>query len=461
MKHFITTLLFLICFCADASSITVYSGEITFRQTGPLEIEASVYLYIRESDVPAQIDSIAVCWGDGNCTDIPVVNGPDTDGDGIPEGQPVGEEYRLLLFSGSYTYSEAGTFTLSTRGPNRPSGILNLNTPNSDQVFFHVYANVQISETGGNNHAPILYEQPLIDEAVIGFPYTHTPNAFDLDGDEIRYEFATPTLDAGIPVPNYITPEGILSGPDNQLSIDPLTGVVEWDSPQRSGRYVVAIKVSTFRDGTLQDEVVRDMVIEVRDEMELPPQLHLSDDTPLREISVGDTLRISATASSLPENDTVIISASGGPFDYFGQGASFDSSSTPPDATGQFEWVAEPEDVREEPYQIVFVAREPTSRLSDLEAIRVKVNALTNAAEATTAPPTLKAYPNPSGGLVQIELPAPNARYQLLDAQGRTVRTGVLNGNPANLNISLLPDGWYVLSCWQNGQYLGQVRLLK
>ncbi|HKK80470.1 MAG TPA: T9SS type A sorting domain-containing protein, partial [Phaeodactylibacter sp.] len=141
--------------------------------------------------------------------------------------------------------------------------------------------------------------------------------------------------------------------------------------------------------------------------------------------------------------------------------ASFDSSSMLPNAAGQFEWVAETEDVREEPYQIVFVAREPTSRLSDLEAIRIKVNALTNAAEATTAPPTLKAYPNPSGGLVQIELPAPNARYQLLDAQGRTVRTGVLNGNPANLNISLLPDGWYVLSCWQNGQYLGQVRLLK
>ena len=203
------------------------------------------------------------------------------------------------------------------------------------------------------------------------------------------------------------------------------------------------------------------MIIKVRDEMELPPQLLLSDDTPLREISVGDTLRISATASSLPENDTVVISASGGPFDYFGAGASFEDNSTPPDAAGQFEWIAEPEDVREEPYQVVFTAREPTSRLADLKAIRIKVNALTNTAEETTAPPTLKAYPNPSGGIVQIELSVPNARYQLVDARGRTVREGLFNSNPAELDVSPLPGGWYVLRCWQNGKYLGQVRLIR
>ena len=461
MKHLITFLLIFLFLGANVSQASVFAGEITFRQTGPLEIEASVYLYFRESAVPTQANYSPICWGDGNCTSIPITNGEDANGDGFPDGQIVGTEYRLMVYTGTYVYEEAGTYTLSVRSAFRPAGIFNMNAPNSDQVPFHVYATAQVSETGESNHAPILYEQPLIDEAVVGFPYTHTPNAFDPDDDEIRYEFATPTIEAGIPFPGYLTPDGIAYGPNNQLSIDPLTGVVRWDSPQRPGRYVIAIKVSTFRDGILQDEVVRDMIIKVRDEMELPPQLHLSDDTPLREISAGDTLRISATASSLPENDTVVISASGGPFDYFGAGASFEDNSTPPDAAGQFEWVAEPEDVREEPYQVVFTAREPTSRLADLKAIRIKVNALTNTAKETTAPPTLKAYPNPSGGIVQIELSVPNARYQLVDARGRTVREGLFNSNPAELDVSPLPGGWYVLRCWQNGKYLGQVRLIR
>lgn len=461
MKHFITLLFVLLFLGINASHASVFAGEITFRQTGPLEIEASVYLYFRESAVPPQANYSPICWGDGNCTSIPITNGDDTDGDGFPDGQMIGHEYRLMVYTGTYTYEEAGTYTLSVRPAFRPSSILNLNAPNSDQVPFNVYATANVSETDQGNHAPILYEAPLIDEAVVNFPYRHTPNAFDPDGDEVRYQLETPTIDSTIAFPYYELPDVLLPGPDNQLSIDPLTGVLEWDSPQRSGRYVIAIKVSTFRDGILQDEIVRDMLIDVKDEMELPPWLDLSDETPLREISVGDTLRIDATASSLPEDDTVMISASGGPFDYFGGGASFDDSSTPPDAAGQFEWVAEPEDVREEPYQVVFVAREPTSRLSDLKAIRIKVNALTNTAEETTLPSALKAYPNPSKAIVHIELPAPDVRYQLTDAQGRKVGAGMFNKSTAELDIGSLPNGWYVLSCWQNGKYLGQVRLVK
>ncbi|NBC08319.1 MAG: hypothetical protein GVY26_14090, partial [Bacteroidetes bacterium] len=212
MKHVIALLFFLLFLGVNVSHATVFAGEITFRQTAPLEIEASVYLYIRESAVPPQANYSPICWGDGNCTSIPITNGDDTDGDGFPNGQMIGHEYRLMVYTGTYTYEEAGTYTLSVRSYNRPSSILNMNSPNSDQVPFHTYATVQVAETAADNHAPILYEHPLIDEAVAGFTYRHTPNAFDPDGDEIRYQLETPTIDSTIAFPYYELPDALLTG---------------------------------------------------------------------------------------------------------------------------------------------------------------------------------------------------------------------------------------------------------
>ena len=136
MKHLITFLLVFLFLGGNVSQASVFAGEITFRQTGPLEIEASVYLYFREGTVPPQGNYSPICWGDGNCTSIPITNGEDANGDGFPDGQIVGTEYRLMVYTGTHVYEEAGTYTLSVRSAFRPAGILNMNAPNSDQVPF-------------------------------------------------------------------------------------------------------------------------------------------------------------------------------------------------------------------------------------------------------------------------------------------------------------------------------------
>lgn len=39
-------------------------------------------------------------------------------------------------------------------------------------------------------------------------------------------------------------PDLISPGPDNQLSIDPISGDIEWDNPQRDGEYVMAMRIN-------------------------------------------------------------------------------------------------------------------------------------------------------------------------------------------------------------------------
>ena len=57
----------------------------------------------------------------------------------------------------------------------------------------------------GPNNSPILL-QPPIDFACVGQPFLHNPNANDLDGDSLSYEFTTPLQDVNTPVPNFSSP---------------------------------------------------------------------------------------------------------------------------------------------------------------------------------------------------------------------------------------------------------------
>jgi len=464
MKYYLPLLCLLgaLLYAPDLAA-SIYAGEIYFRQTGPFKLQASVRMYYNSSAAASPAGTLELCWGDGQCSLVSPVNGEDISGDGLPDGEAIGNGYRLVVYEGNHTYAEAGQYTLSAEDVYRPEGIMNLGAPNSGLLPFHIQAKAEVSAEAVSNHSPVFYELPLIDEAVVGVPYRHTPNAFDLDGDEIRYSLTTPTQDKNLPLPSFFSPEMLVPGGDNQLFIDPLTGLLLWDGPQRAGLYVVAIEVSTFRDGELQDKVIRDMVIEVREDMQLPPALSLEPAADYWEIAVGDTLQINATASASPVANAVALTATGGMFDFFGLPASFEATSPGEDVSGTFQWVPDAEDAREAPYQVNFRARMPNQKIANLLPVRIKVLAEPVSTHEQAKVTQLKVFPNPAGASATVLLPPTlnNINYQLTNAIGTPVANGQWNSQTVQLQLEHLPKGWYHLFCRSNGRIVGQANILK
>ena len=109
---------------------------------------------------------------------------------------------------------------------NRNAGIINVNPPNSDQIEFFISTTVTLTSNqfGGINNSPILL-QPPIDIGCVGQRFIHNPNAFDVDGDSLVYQLITPQRDFDVNVPQYSFPNELITGPDNNYSVNAVTGL--------------------------------------------------------------------------------------------------------------------------------------------------------------------------------------------------------------------------------------------
>jgi hypothetical protein len=57
----------------------------------------------------------------------------------------------------------------------------------------------------------------------------------------------------------------------------------------------------------------------------------------------------------------------------------------------------------------------------------------------------IKAYPNPVKDILIIESLEPGFEYQLMDANGRVIRNGIINANSEEIDFSSLSPGTYFL----------------
>ena len=105
------------------------AGEITYVQIGELSIEITITTWTRTSSVQADRDSLTVFWGDGTFTAVTRLNG---------EGEPLANDIKKNIYKAQHTYPGRGTYTISMTDPNRISGILNVNYPNSVFVPFYL-----------------------------------------------------------------------------------------------------------------------------------------------------------------------------------------------------------------------------------------------------------------------------------------------------------------------------------
>lgn len=380
-------LLFLLFLTAGASTLLAThnrAGEIRVELvdgdcTGPngLTVRATVITYTKASSIPADRDTLTICWGDGTCERVARSNGPGSP----PQGVILENDTKRNFYIATHTYPARTTYTISMTDPNRNGGILNVNFPNSDQVRFHIqteytFLNPQVQ---GCNNSPILL-QPPIDIGCVGRVFTHNPNAFDADNDSLTYEFITPMQDVNLPVPNYQEVTAINPGPNNQITIDRFTGDIVWDAPQRAGEYNIAILIREYRNGQQIGSIVRDMQILVEECENLPPVVEV----PFDEVCViaGNVLEfdVRATAPLSEDEQLVRLTALGGPFEVTYGPATF----TPNTETFEedpvvktFRWDVPCEAISAQFYQVVFKATDngfgDTTGLATLKTVRIKV----------------------------------------------------------------------------------------
>ncbi len=357
------------------------AGEISVEQVGDctssLTVRATIVTYTKASSVDADRDTLTICWGDGFCQRVVRANGPGNP----PQGEVLENNTKRNLYYATHTYPARGTYVISMTDPNRNGGILNVNFPNSEQIKFHLqttytFPNPQFQ---GCNNTPVLL-QPPIDIGCVGQRFIHNPNAYDQDGDSLSYEFIVPMQDVGLDVPNYQFPDAINPGPDNQLTIDPVTGDIVWDAPQRAGEYNLAMIIIEWRNGFPLDTIIRDMQILIQDCDNRPPEI----ETPFEEICViaGDTLEFAVTATAPLDEaaQRVRLTALGGPFEEDFSPATFEVETNAFEedpVTKIFRWVPSCESISEQYYSVVFKALDNffgnDQGLSTLKTVRIKV----------------------------------------------------------------------------------------
>ncbi len=360
------------------------AGEITYTQstTNPLEFVVTVTTYTRTSSTGADRDTLTIYWGDGKSDKIERINGPFIGG--FRKGEAQANDVKFNQYQGKHTFPGRFTYTVSINDPNRAANILNVNAPASDNVRFYLQTTIVIlnAQFQGTNNSPVLLQSP-IDIGYVGQVFTHNPNAFDIEGDSVAYELIEPLSDVNTPVPRYVYPNLIIPGPNNQISLNEVTGDFVWNSPQKKGQYNIAFMVKEYRNGNLISAIVRDMQITIDDQQNRPPKVTTKNEYC---IVAGDVLQFNVVGTDPDPGQRVKLTATGGPLQQDANLNPIAATFTKPPGyrfppvTGVFRWQTSCENIREQYYQMVFRAVDnfeintpDTLGSADLKSVRIHV----------------------------------------------------------------------------------------
>ena len=385
----------ILCLLMMSCTATLFAthnraGEITYIQLNNNTIQATITTYTKTSSIDADRDELEIAWGDGS-VEILMRN----------EEIFLPNDIKINRYISNHTYANANgtSFRLSMTDPNRTDEIVNISGGNSVDIPFHLETIVYFRNPNifGLNNTPTLL-QPPIDNAFIGQPFIHNPNAFDPDGDSLAYELIVPLQSTNNPVPLYQFPNQVRPGPNNQVTLNPLTGDFLWKSPQLVGEYNVAILIKEYRNGILLSQVVRDLQITVKNGQNTPPILEVLLDTC---IVAGNSLNIEVLGDDIDAGQRVLMTASGGPLAIDNQPATFNApvGYQNPAITGTFEWNTNCSHIREAYYQVVFrvVDDFDGQGLATLKTLQIKVVA---------PPPVIQSLEtNNNGQLLRWEAP--------------------------------------------------------
>lgn len=365
--RFALILSFLLAFTSTAWSTHNRAGEITYRHVSGNIYEITVRTYTK-SDAPADRPFLPIDWGDGS----PI--------DSLQRSQEInipGRNSQENVYIKQHAFPGPGEYHICVTDPNRNAGILNIDGGNSVLVVFAIRTTLRISAAFAHNNSVRFTNMPLQDACKFQ-PWVYTPGAVDVDGDSLSFELV-PSYGNGCEpfeigfyeFPDAIGPLGPSPNPENHIGIDPSTGVITWENPQRNGEYNIAFTVTEWRDGVQVGKVLRDMQIIVDDCNNTPPEI---DPLPDTCVVAGSELNIEVTAND-DDSDNVVISGFGDPFEVDESPAVMIPFEQMPPASATFNWSTVCGHVRLQPYKVSFEAKDngPGTELVDVTTMEITV----------------------------------------------------------------------------------------
>lgn len=306
------------------------AGQITATYLGNNTYEITLTTYT--DPAPKGVDRCSAdfeIWSVGgnpqnidNLLSIPRINGNastviPTDCDLTPPvnvGEPIYGTVKRNIYTVTYTFPGPGCYDVRYFDVARREDVLNMDNPGG--TAFYVETRICIpNPIVGTNSTPVMLNDPL-DEACTGKLWTHNPGGFDPDGDSLAYELR-PSFqyepEASIPpspTNGYRFPDDPIfdSGP---IEIDPLTGVITWDVPNRVGTFNIAFEVREYRNGVELGRVVRDMAIFVDDCPNNPPIIEIISDTC---VTATDRLEVDVLSYDPDGVDSLYLELNNGAF---------------------------------------------------------------------------------------------------------------------------------------------------
>lgn len=358
------SLIFILAICLNAYATHNRAGEISYKHVSGYTWEITITTYTKYSSIAADRDSLPISWGDGTSETIARTS-----------FMNMGYDIKLNEYKAQHTYPGPSLYIIRMEDPNRNADVLNI--PNSVNVSFFIETalNFVDPQVFGVNNSPVLLNPPM-DFANINTPYIHNPAAYDPDGDSLVYALIDCKGNSGQAIAGYSLPDQISPGANNNISINSITGDVLWNSPKQEGEYNIAILITEYRNGIVVGSMIRDMQIIVLDHTNEPPDIKEINDTC---VVAGSTLLKTIYASDI-NGDSVFLDGSGGPLEFGTNPATFPDAGSTSSTSSIFEWVTSCEDIRRNPYSIIFKAKDnyspgwmQSAPLTDLETWRIWV----------------------------------------------------------------------------------------
>jgi gliding motility-associated-like protein len=348
------------------------AGEITYVQLSALtyEITITTFTYtLSYADRP----QLTVEWGDNTTSIAPRI-----------QITALPNYYRKNVYKVQHTYPGPGVYVIVMQDPNRNFGVQNI--PNSVNVVFSIKTILIVNPAMGMNNTPVLLNPPY-DKAAKGHLFIHNPAAYDPDGDSLSYKLTVCTREDGRPIENYTFPPAT-----HKFYVDSISGDLVWDTPADTGKYNVAMEIQEWRNGKKIGVVVRDMQIEVYNTKNNSPV-----NGPLRDycVEAGDTVDFVVTTTDA-DNDHIHLKATSGVFQLGGCSATFTTiDSVRGSASSRFRWITCYENVRSQPYDVIFKSEDdnPDLSLFDIDNMHIKV----------LGPPPVLNSASPEGKFIRIK----------------------------------------------------------
>ena len=475
------------------------SGEITYKRIAPFiasvgglnvpyfRYQITLILYTDDDTKTNSTGNIAdrcsdsISFGDNTIELVNRINGgtplcPTCAPCGCPNcGELIinelGFRVKKNVYVVEHVYPGPGSYVIRVFDPNRNKSIVNI--PNSDQQPFYVESLLIINGFTGANSSPEFKYSP-IDRGCTNICFFHNPGAFDADGDSLSYALTTSRGNGGLTIPGYEFPD---TGPGGQYSIDPVTGLLSWCTPQKQGEYNISFIVSEWRRNTagryeLIGSVLRDMQVLVKTCINnVPPKIVVPPDTC---VEAGALIFKRLLVQDRDSGNVVTLQAQAGafasalPFATLTRTTGVMSPTNNFQYTSDFKWQTNCAQIRLQPYYTTFKVQDnadPKQVFFATYAIRVVPPAVKN----------VTAVPQGSAIRLSWDLPActstinPLYRYRIYRHKGcvsfnyKTCQTGpppvsenysLVANVPAQTNFFTDADGGRGLVVGQNYSYI-------